>query len=184
MARARTGGADAGPMVPLDGQEARLQPILVEVKADGYTVHPSKQRFPPIELPEGAGKLTRASATPDLQEFLEKADSRRQREYLLFLIHPNGAAAFDGVRAYLRRHHSELHGLGALRAELDCFPREGRTGALIMGMDRGQRIEFNFDSLTDCITNLAGSLILVTLIIFGLTKPKESGASTARIREA
>ena len=44
-----------------------------------------------------------------------------------------------------------------------------------MGMNRGQRIEFNFDSLTDCITNLAGSLILVTLIIFGLTKPKESG---------
>jgi len=44
-----------------------------------------------------------------------------------------------------------------------------------MGMTRGQRIEFNFDSLTDCITNLAGSLILVTLIIFGLTKPKESG---------
>lgn len=44
-----------------------------------------------------------------------------------------------------------------------------------MGMTRGQRIEFNFDSLTDCITNLAGSLILVTLIVFGLTKPKESG---------
>jgi hypothetical protein len=44
-----------------------------------------------------------------------------------------------------------------------------------MGMNRNQKVEFNFDSLTDCITNLAGSLILVTLIIFGLTKPKESG---------
>ncbi|MCY2987518.1 MAG: hypothetical protein NTY19_06600 [Planctomycetota bacterium] len=46
-----------------------------------------------------------------------------------------------------------------------------------MGMLRGQKIEFNFDSLTDCITNLAGSLILVTLILFGLTKPKESGST-------
>jgi hypothetical protein len=45
-----------------------------------------------------------------------------------------------------------------------------------MGMNRNQKVEFNFDSLTDCITNLAGSLILVTLIIFGMTKAKESGA--------
>jgi len=107
------GGREAGApdpiaMVPVDGQEVRLTPIFVEVKADGYAVHPSKQHFPAIKLPEGMVGLPQLDASPDLREFLRKVDARRQQEYLVFLIHPNGAAAFDGVRVYLRLNYSKL----------------------------------------------------------------------------
>ena len=37
-------------------------------------------------------------------------------------------------------------------------------------------VGFNFDGLTDCITNLAGSLILLVVIVFALTVPKETGS--------
>jgi hypothetical protein len=37
------------------------------------------------------------------------------------------------------------------------------------------RVELNFDGLTDSIMNLAGSLILLVVLVFAITKAKESG---------
>jgi hypothetical protein len=35
---------------------------------------------------------------------------------------------------------------------------------------RSQRVRFNFDSLTDTITNLTGTLILIVVLVLGLTR--------------
>jgi hypothetical protein len=45
-----------------------------------------------------------------------------------------------------------------------------------MASPRTSAAQFNFDGLTDSITNLAGSLILLVLIVFALTTPKEVGS--------
>lgn len=39
---------------------------------------------------------------------------------------------------------------------------------------RGGGIELNFDGLTDCITNLVGTLILLVVLVAGLTRPAVS----------
>ena len=35
---------------------------------------------------------------------------------------------------------------------------------------RSQRVRFNFDSLTDTVTNLTGALILIVVLVLGLTR--------------
>lgn len=102
------GAPDPITMVPLDGQEIRLKPIFVEVRADGYTVHPSKQHFPAIQVQQEVGTRLRVDLSSDLREFLTNVDTRRQQEYLVFLIHPNGATAFSTMRSYLLFNYSKL----------------------------------------------------------------------------
>jgi len=36
-------------------------------------------------------------------------------------------------------------------------------------------VEWNFNGLTDSITNLTGSLILLVVLVFAVTKPREAG---------
>jgi TolA-binding protein len=41
---------------------------------------------------------------------------------------------------------------------------------------RNESLDLNFDGLTDAVTNLAGSLILLVLLVMGLTAPRSPGA--------
>jgi len=46
------------------------------------------------------------------------------------------------------------------------------------GRDTGVQFNFNFDSLTDTVTNLSGTLILLVVLVLGLTRdviPRTSG---------
>ena len=40
---------------------------------------------------------------------------------------------------------------------------------------RNSGVEFNFDGLTDAVTNLVGSLILLVVLILAVTTPKMAG---------
>jgi len=42
---------------------------------------------------------------------------------------------------------------------------------------RSQRVRFNFDSLTDTITNLTGALILIVVLVLGLTRQMSTSGS-------
>lgn len=48
-----------------------------------------------------------------------------------------------------------------------------------MARRRRNDVDFNFDGLTDSITNLAGSLVLLVVLVFAITKPKERGMEEA-----
>jgi hypothetical protein len=79
-------------------------PRFVEVTAEWLVWHPEEKEYHISELNrEGSA----------LQTFLRAAHERRQREYLLFLIRPNGVAAYDAVFAYLvqKYPHATTRGL-------------------------------------------------------------------------
>lgn len=44
-----------------------------------------------------------------------------------------------------------------------------------MPVSRRGGIDFNFDGLTDSVTNLVGGLILLVVMVIGATQPKTSG---------
>ncbi len=95
-------------MVPAEGRQIRLQPILVEVSSRGYTIHPSKQSFPAIETQDKDGGGFEFTIDPKLKQFLRGVDQQRKKEYLVFLIHPNGISSFDAMRYYLDAHHDKI----------------------------------------------------------------------------
>lgn len=87
--------------------KVELKPILVEVSASGYIVHPDRSTYPPITREEGDSKAQYVVA-PQLTSYLQRAQARRSREYLLFLIHPNGVTAFDTMQSYLATKHKDV----------------------------------------------------------------------------
>ncbi len=52
-----------------------------------------------------------------------------------------------------------------------------------MASHRLSHIELNFDGLTDAITNLTGSLVLLVVLMFAMTTPKEQGFEEPRFPE-
>ncbi len=95
-------------MVPDDGRRIDLAHVLVEVSSRGYTIHPSRQSFPAIQTQVTDDGGFEYTIDPDLNRFLRGVDQRRKREYLLFLIHPNGVSSFDALRYYLDDHHARI----------------------------------------------------------------------------
>jgi hypothetical protein len=96
-------------VVPARGYQVKLDPILVEVSSQGYTIHPSHplpEPFPPVQVKEDSDKPY--VATPELAKYLREVDRCRKEEYLVFLIHPNGVAAFDAIRGYLIEKHEKI----------------------------------------------------------------------------
>ena len=77
------------------------QPTFVEVRAEGYLVHPSKESFPAITLGDSSSGVL-FEADPALARFLRAFSKRSGNEYLVLLIHPNGTEAFSNLRRYIR----------------------------------------------------------------------------------
>jgi hypothetical protein len=94
---------------PADDFKVTLKPVLLEVSSQGYTAHPSRQAFPAVVAPaDAAGDPTRLEVSAELKAFLATLDRNKSKEYLVFLIHPNGVQAFDNIRMYVIQHHPEL----------------------------------------------------------------------------
>lgn len=97
--------AEPVAVVPDQGYNVNLRPILVEVHLQGYTIHPAQTQFPAIAL-DKANASAAPQASPELEKFLRQV--KPSKEYLVFLIHPNGVAAFDAMRRYLAEEHEEI----------------------------------------------------------------------------
>ncbi len=93
-------------VVPDETKRVQKKPIFVEVSADGYLVQPEKTRFPMV-IKQGDGPSAAVTGSPELKGFLDSVDKNRDKEYLLLLIHPNGAAAYENLRRLLLRDYNE-----------------------------------------------------------------------------
>jgi hypothetical protein len=90
-------------MVPAQGLTINEQPIFVEVSSAGYVVHPQRKTFGAIVIVDGTYEVS-----SDLASFLADVDRRKATHYLVFLVHPNGAAAFHGIFGHLVQHYAEV----------------------------------------------------------------------------
>jgi hypothetical protein len=82
------------------GREVKQRPVYVEINSDGYLVRPGKKIFPVIEMRK-SGAQEKYHAVPELQKILKSVDDRRDTQYLLVLVHPNGTGAYKPLRRYL-----------------------------------------------------------------------------------
>jgi len=89
-------------IVPRGGHKVSLNPVFVEVKSEGYAMYPSRKQFPAIVAKRSDDDSSSESVVDvKLAEFLRRVNTRRKREYLVFLIHPNGVTAYRNIRGYL-----------------------------------------------------------------------------------
>lgn len=83
-------------MVPTLGSgKTTKRPIYVEVKSSGYVVHPERTTFPAVEIRKGRDRNDYVPSA-ELRTYLEGVHRTGDR-YLVFLVHPNGADAFQLV---------------------------------------------------------------------------------------
>ncbi len=96
-------------VVPARGHAGTKKPIFVEVSATGYVVYPDKTAYRTVEKKRVQGK-ERLVADPDpqLAKFLAGVGKQSKSTYLVFLIHPNGAAAWRNLMEFLFEHHPQV----------------------------------------------------------------------------
>jgi hypothetical protein len=95
-------------MVPDQGYKVPLQPIFLEVKSDGYTVRPSGDHFAPVTSTGAVNDLSKIVAPPELHAFVADVAAKQNKEYLVFLVHPNGVQAYQMIRRYLIRDYDSI----------------------------------------------------------------------------
>jgi hypothetical protein len=95
-------------MLPSDNYQVKLRPILVECAFDGYTTYPSREKFPVIHRVGELVSDVKFEIAPKLKRFLANADKRKKREYLVFLVRPNGVEAFENFRIYMMVEHKDV----------------------------------------------------------------------------
>ena len=96
-------------VVPDASYQVDLRPILVEVSLHGYTVYPERKHFPPIRKTPSPGQELHVTFEKELVEYLREVDRRKEKEYLVLLVHPNGVEAFNLLRVYLADQHPKLN---------------------------------------------------------------------------
>jgi len=98
-------GLDDVVQVPINDGSVLRKPIFIEIDAEGYLVHPDKKRFTMAEIEDEDSPLAK---------FLNQIDERRKKEYLLFLIHPNGVIAYEKLQLHLLENFPHRNGSGRL----------------------------------------------------------------------
>jgi len=99
-------------MAPAADFPVTKSPVFVEVQYDQYVAHPDGARYfvndlPVPDIAYDARGLPSSSAI----EFFESIAQTRDERYLIFLVRPNGAAAFRRVYQYLTRRYPHPSGV-------------------------------------------------------------------------
>lgn len=89
-------------MIPDPAFRVDKQWIPIEIMAEGYIVHyqGNASRHALEEANGDDSNLTRV---------IDQVDARRNQEYLLLLVHPNGAAASDSLRKLIDLRYEDLN---------------------------------------------------------------------------
>ncbi len=104
---ARLGEPEPVRVVREEGFAVRHRPILVEVKAEEFIVHPGKVAYARFRA-VGAGPNKKDVPDPKLKEFLAATHKKRNEEYLVLLIHESGTQAFRSLAGYISDQHKGL----------------------------------------------------------------------------
>jgi len=80
------------------GAPTNMRPIVVEIQADKFVVHPQKAEYPAHEL---------AAEKSGLRKFLDDVDRSRKERYLLLLVHEGGIPAYEQLRKCLMSNYAE-----------------------------------------------------------------------------
>jgi hypothetical protein len=98
---------------PDDRYKVRKKPRFLEVTASEYVLQPDQKHFPIAQLKRSGSPLRKVLAT------LVK---NRDKEYLLLLIHPNGADAYVALRVYLLETYPDKKRKGVAQIDLGYEP--------------------------------------------------------------
>lgn len=85
-------------VVPDRRRKVLKKAILVEVTAEGYVVHPEETKYATEELDQNDSPL---------QRFIKNVDGRRDKQYLLLLLHPSGVKAYEKLDEYLKKTYKK-----------------------------------------------------------------------------
>ncbi len=93
-------------MKPADDVRVTKQPQFIEADLSGYVAYPDQERFSLNDLPseDHAVTIDHQPTTP-MERLLDRADRKRDHEYIVFLIRPSGCESFDRARSYLARRY-------------------------------------------------------------------------------
>jgi hypothetical protein len=80
--------------VPVKGSSLVKRARFIEVRASELVIQPEGKTHAASEVDQAGSPL---------RQFLKRMDARREKEYLLFLIHPNGVPLFQRLDAMLRK---------------------------------------------------------------------------------
>lgn len=94
----RFGERERRLFVPDAAFGAARRPRFVEVSAEGLLAHPHKKRYAFTDLTRG-GK--------PLDDLLGPLARGEVKEYLLLLVHPNGADTYHALREHLRKEYAD-----------------------------------------------------------------------------
>lgn len=72
----------------------------IEVTSAGYLLYPSKTMYPTIGRKETPAR-DEFTIDPALRQFLAGVNDKRKKEFIVFLVHPNGATAFRNMLGYI-----------------------------------------------------------------------------------
>ena len=97
----RLGAPEKVKVVPDQQREVSKTPLLVEVTAGGFLVHPQKKECATEELHDDRSGLS---------TLLEQVYENRDRQYLLLLLHPNGVASYQQLRQFLKQRYRQSAG--------------------------------------------------------------------------
>ena len=87
--------------VRLPGDQQK-QPRFIEVDAEGFLAHPGDQRFSIRDIPAADEQIDPgAKPSTPFQMHLQTACEKRAKDYLLFLVRPNGIEAFEAAKHYV-----------------------------------------------------------------------------------
>lgn len=94
------------PVRPVPDPNFRVakKPVYIEVSMEGYLVQPDKKQYPPLGK-KRVGKDESYTASREFKQFLDKVDQSRQQQYLLILVHPNGAEGYRSLRRFLLQEY-------------------------------------------------------------------------------
>jgi hypothetical protein len=80
-------------------QGSTKQPFFVECHGDRMVIHPQGQKVSPEQMDQAGSPFLR---------LLDRLAARREREYVIFAVYPDGLSCFDGARKLVEERGIDL----------------------------------------------------------------------------
>ena len=86
------------------GESVSQKPVFIEVSASGFVIHPEAKAIDATADENGS-----VTIPSDLANVLAEVHRRKGTHYIVFLVHPNGTAAFRSVISHIAAKHDGMN---------------------------------------------------------------------------